>query len=285
MRLLVEGHNAVKAVTISGSWRRAVVAATPAPVAFVLRLGREAVSPTPFLAAPVSAVLDLVTLQTIDDDLSGARAQASDVARRLEGDPELIEARATLAVQDEEIAALRREQRRLDGEVQAFDAKIAHEEGRLYGGTVRNPKELQSLQHEIGALKEQRGRIEDVLLPLLDQIEGAAAARTAQARTVTSLEARWVAQSEALREEAVRLDRVIASYEAKRAAHVPAIAPGDYRLYEGLRARKAGAAIARLSGSSCGKCRVALPEAVRRQAMMSLRPVQCPNCERILTQG
>ncbi|MFN0096494.1 MAG: zinc ribbon domain-containing protein [Dehalococcoidia bacterium] len=233
----------------------------------------------------MSAVLELVTLQSIDDDLAAARAQIADLTRRLEGDPELAEAKADLAGRDAAIAAQRKEQRRLEGEVEGFDAKIAQEEKRLYGGTVKNPKELQSLQHEVDLLKEHRGKVEDVLLPLLDLLETAAAERVAQAQRVTQLEARWHVQAAGMRDELAAREAAVATSETRRLAQVPKVSAPDYRLYEALRSRKGGAAVARLNGGSCAKCRIAVPEAIRRLAMTASTVIQCPNCERILTQG
>jgi uncharacterized protein len=55
--------------------------------------------------------------------------------------------------------------------------------------------------------------------------------------------------------------------------------------YEEIRRRKAGTAVARLAGSSCGGCRVSLPDAVRKQVLLRDAITQCPNCEKILAPG
>ncbi len=233
----------------------------------------------------MGSVLELVNLQTIDDELASARAQAADVDRRLEGDPELVAALDDLGQRDAALSSQRKDQHRLELDVQAADAKIGAEEKRLYGDTIKNPKELRSLQAEIDHLKANRGKIEDVLLPLLDAIEAGTVGRQEQGKVVAQGEARWLAQAQVLRGEAERLAGLVASLEGQRAAHIPSIPAPDLRLYESLRTRKGGAAIAKILASNCARCRVTLPDAVRRRALSSSAVVQCPNCERILTQG
>src|SRR5687767_13626773 len=106
--------------------------------------------------APVSQALELITLQSLDDEAAKLETSLADVERRLRGDEPLNEARQRFASAEEALAALQKEQRRLDAEIQNLTAKIAPEEKRLYSGSVTNSKELQNIQHEIDLLKAQR---------------------------------------------------------------------------------------------------------------------------------
>ena len=54
---------------------------------------------------------------------------------------------------EERLAELERSQRELEREVEDLQAKAAISEERLYGGTVKNPKELASLQEQVANLK------------------------------------------------------------------------------------------------------------------------------------
>ncbi|MBN9491848.1 hypothetical protein J0H33_00670, partial [bacterium] len=95
----------------------------------------------------MSQIGDITDLQSIDDQAATLTANREDVEQRLAGDDELAAARERLVAAADELAGLRREQRRLDGEVAALDAKVQGEEKRLYDGSIKNPKELGSLQH------------------------------------------------------------------------------------------------------------------------------------------
>lgn len=229
----------------------------------------------------MSQVLDLLTLQSLDDEAAALEAALADAERRLHGDEQLNEARRVFAEADQEVTDLRREQRQLEVEIAGFTARIDPEEKRLYGGSVTNSKELQSIQQEIDALKAQRAKREDTLLEALSQLEVAEDERVRTLQAVEQHEARRSRDVEALEAEVLRLNAAITRSQAKRAAQKAKVTGPVVALYEDLRRRKGGQVIVRIQGSSCSGCRVQLPETIRRRAM-SAQLAQCPNCERIL---
>ena len=233
----------------------------------------------------MSAALDILALQGTDDALTGIEVALADAERRLEGDPELFEARETLAATDVALRDAQARQRALDLELKGFDDKVAREEGRLYDGSVKNPKELQSLQREVEGLKAQRGGVEERLLGVIDEVETLDGTRAGEFRRLAQLEGRWLQESATLRAEVQSLKARLAAMEPRRKSEAAAIPPRALVLYESLRSRKAGKAAVRITGGICAGCRVTIPDALRRRAMVSPDPVQCPNCERILVVG
>jgi predicted nucleic acid-binding Zn-ribbon protein len=230
----------------------------------------------------VSQALELVTLQSLDDEAAKLETSLADVERRLRGDEPLNEARRRFAAAEEAMGALQKEQRRLDGEIQNLTAKITPEEKRLYSGTVTNSKELQNIQHEVDLLKTQRSKLEDQDLEVLAKLEAAEEERTSALREVEQHEARRAREVESLRGESSRLNDALTRSQAKRVAQKSAIDGRAVALYEDLRRRKGGQGVVRIQGSACSGCRVQLPDAVRRRAMSPNQLAQCPNCERIL---
>ena len=179
----------------------------------------------------------------------------------------------------------RKEQRAADGEIAGLNAKIAPEEKRLYDGSVKNPKELTSIQHELDNLKQRRGEFEDVLLSVMDRIENLDRDRRRCTKLIEQLEERWEKFQGELKHEAKRLNDAIVKAEAKRGAQKATIPPRSLFLYEDLRRRKGGMAVARINAGNCTGCRLTIPETVRRKAFSSSTLAQCPNCERILSFG
>jgi predicted nucleic acid-binding Zn-ribbon protein len=229
----------------------------------------------------LSQVLDLLTLQTLDDEAAALQAALAEAERRLHSDEQLNEARRNFAATDEEVNDLRKQQRQLDAEIQDFNARIEPEEKRLYSGSVTNSKELQNIQHEVDALKAQRAKREDALLEALSQLEGAEGDRTEAQQLMEQHEARRVREVGALETEVARLNEAITRAQAKRMAQAAKVERPVVALYEDLRRRRGGDVIVRIQGSACSGCRVRLPETIRRRAM-SAQLAQCPNCERIL---
>jgi predicted nucleic acid-binding Zn-ribbon protein len=188
---------------------------------------------------------------------------------------------------DDEIAAKQaqeaaREQDRLEGEIQILDQKVQREEGRLYSGSVSNPKELKALQDEVGMLKRKRSELEDALLEAMVQREQADA-------TVESLnqETESTAREEAAVTEVVEslnrdIDSELASHRSSREEAAGDVPDDVLSLYEKLRADKGGVGAAALHGDTCEGCHTALPavEVERLRAEGGLQ--RCDNCRRIL---
>ncbi|MFN0148141.1 MAG: zinc ribbon domain-containing protein [Dehalococcoidia bacterium] len=233
----------------------------------------------------MTQVLEILSLQAIDDEAAAFRAALADVQRRLQGDQELDDARRRLGQAEISLAAIRKDQRRVEAEVEGLSDKIAREDKRLYDGSIKNPKELTNLQHEVDLLKAARGKFEDELIAVLDAGEAASREQKAAARAVTSLEARWQHDLELLHHEALRLTDLISRGDVRREMQKAKVTPRALLTYEDLRRRKGGMAVARIVGGTCMGCRVTIPDSLRRQALAPAGFAQCPNCERILTIG
>ncbi len=233
----------------------------------------------------MSTVLELLTLQGLDDEAAALRAALADVERRLAGDEELMNARRAFSEADGRVAEVRRRQRRLEDEIETLSDKIAREEKRLYDGSVKNPKELTSLQHEVESLKAHRSPLEDDLIAVLDELEREERQRKEAAKALAQLEALRESHLVELRREARRLNDAILKADARREIQKTKVPPRPLATYEDLRRRKGGMAVAKISAGSCTGCRVSVPDAIRRRAMSGTDLVQCPNCERILSMG
>ncbi len=233
----------------------------------------------------MSTVQDIVTLQAFDNEVSAFRAALADVENRLQGDPDLDDARRTLHQAEASLANARKEQRRVDAEIQGLTAKIDPEEKRLYDGSVKNPKELTNIQTEVDGLKKHRGEFEDELLKVMSQLDGAERGLDAAKKAVGSLERRWESQHSELKLESVKLQDAIAVADKKRTQQKDTIPPRSLAVYEDLRRRKGGVAVARLLGGVCQSCRIMVPEGIRRKVFSPAILVQCPSCDRILSVG
>lgn len=233
----------------------------------------------------MSQVTNIRTLQELDDEAARIRAALDDIERRLQGSEDLERARAAFESIDAELAAARREQRRLDGEISVLNARIQPEEKRLYDGSVRNPKELGNIQHELELLKQQRSKLEDQLIEVMSRIESLESGHAAATAALSRAQASWETEKRSLQDEAARLSAALTGAEAKREAQKLKVTPAALHLYEDVRRRKGGVAVAHIQGSMCTGCRVTIPEAIRRRAFQPDQLAQCPNCERILYVG
>ncbi len=227
-------------------------------------------------------VADLASLQEIDDHLARLTTDLDEARADLEDDEALASARSALAEGEERCAALEREQRRLEGEIDGLVARVEKEEGRLYDGSVGLPKELAGLQQEVASLRSRLSDVEDTELALLDKLEEAEGAREEARGTLGREEAASAEKHTRLGGVVERLEGEIAAKEAERGACQARLTAPLVAQYDDLRRRRGGVAVTHLQGSICTGCRVSVPPSARKRALDPETPALCPNCERIL---
>jgi predicted nucleic acid-binding Zn-ribbon protein len=225
----------------------------------------------------------MLELQQIDNRIAGRRKAAREVEARIAGSPELEAARrratglvAERGMIEERLAAAARDSAALRGRVRVIDRQ-------LYGGSVRNPQDLLTLQRELAEVRERLVAADDAELRLMEEAEAAEASATAASAAVAGIEG---ARSAAAGDERARLDALradIAELERDRAAVAGALPPAELALYTRL-ATRLHPAVTQLKGDSCGGCRLPLGVREVRAARVGSELVQCSNCDRVVVR-
>jgi predicted nucleic acid-binding Zn-ribbon protein len=229
-----------------------------------------------------TSAADLLALQDIDIKRDSRRALIADIDSRLGETEAVTAAREAVEAAQGELEGLRREQRELDGQLQDLDAKIQPLETKLYGGSVRNPKELTDLQHELDSLKARRNKLDDDGLALLDRVEAATQALKEAQASLREAEADWQTDQAGLIADRARAESETATLDQERSRWTAGMDAGALGLYESLRQKRQGRAVARLERGACQGCRLTLPTHVVQRVRTGTVFVQCPSCERIL---
>lgn len=233
----------------------------------------------------LSHSIELHALQEIDDEAAALSAAIEAVELKLKGDRELDDARRSLQYLDQQLKRLRGRQRRTESEIEEMNKRIVPDQKRLYDGSIHSPKDLEVLQREVNFLVANRSRLEDTLLEHLAEIEEVERQQREAATQVAQLESRWETQQLELRQDARKLGDKLAEVTKRRNGQSILVPPRMLHLYDDLRRRKGGVAVAPIRSGGCGSCRVTLPGALKSKALDPDTLVQCPNCERILTLG
>ena len=231
------------------------------------------------------ALKRLLDLQSEDSEirrLNDRMASLPEAARLEELNAQLAELDADLTIAAKQLEEIGREQGRLEGEIELLETKLTKEEQRLFSGAVSNPKELAALQAEIEMLKRKRSSLEDELLEVMEQREGAAAteARLKAERSTVGADAERLTVT--VRELTAEIQAALSKHTEARAAIATEIPDDLMSLYEKTRAAKHGVGAAALVGSICQGCHTELP-AREVERLRSERGLQrCDNCRRIL---
>ena len=224
----------------------------------------------------------LLQLQTHDLERDAKRRRLKQVVAAL-AEPEALRAAATaVTAAQTETARARVRRRDLELEIKTLEAKAASVEERLYGGQVKNPKELADLQNDAASLRRRRAALDDTLLEAMVALEDAEQAEQQAYSKLAALEKRWEADQRTLTDERRQLEVEIATLTEQRDQITTGISPDHLEPYQKLRHEHAGLAVARVENDGCSACGVEISDRQLAKARLSEDLSFCSNCERIL---
>ncbi len=230
----------------------------------------------------MSASLGLFRLQQIDSHIARIEARLADIQKTLEDNAEVQAALSQVKAAEEEQRVSERNQRKSEDEAKSQQIKIQQAESSLYGGSVRNPKELQDLQADIVSLKKHLNVLEERQLEDMLKTEAAQAAVEKAHTDLSLLQARTSGEHRNLLEERDSLNLERTRFQSERGAAVSTIAADVLKTYEDLRQQRRGVAVAQVSDNACGACGTTLTAAIQQSVHHAAVLVRCPSCGRIL---
>jgi uncharacterized protein len=221
-------------------------------------------------------------LQDADSRIDATRAAISTLEGQI-GEKSALEAReAEIQALQKELHALEADQRDLELQADERRTKIKKDEDKLYGGKVTNPKELDSLQHEVAQDKRQLGAVEDKLLEILERTEELGGhlkeLRAAHERALAA----WTAEQSSAVDKLQQAQVQQAAAEAKRKEVASQLPASDLSTYETIRRQKGGVAVAAVQQRTCQSCRVGLTPNQEQRARIGQEIQLCHSCGRIL---
>jgi predicted nucleic acid-binding Zn-ribbon protein len=224
---------------------------------------------------------DLYHLQQLDSEWDTRQRRLLEIEAALKDDHALREARRALETAEKQAQKWYIKQRDLELEIQSLLDKMSRSEKRLYGGKVKNPKELADLQAEVASLKRRCQKLEDTLLEAMIEREEAEETRDEAQATLDETASLWSTRQSDLKREREEVDQRLAEIRQEREAVVPRIEAGIMATYESLRDQKGGQAVARVRDDICTGCGVAIsPSAEWRLRQGEL--CYCDTCRRML---
>ncbi len=228
----------------------------------------------------MSIAKELYQLQEVDLEIeSNEQTLKQKVSQRGESQ-EVYRVQMELSSQRQHLEELKQQQHSAEWEIDDLANKITTLEQKLYDGSIRNPKELTNLHHEVDGLKVRHDQLEDKTLEIMDRVELAEAGVATINSELKGLETEWHHGQQRLNIDIEQLKTTLSGLEHKRRLMLTKLDPQTVDLYEELR-RKKGTAVAKVDQGTCRGCRISLPT-IELQRARSGRLVQCGSCGRIL---
>jgi predicted nucleic acid-binding Zn-ribbon protein len=233
----------------------------------------------------VSAIGQLYQLQLVDSEWAERSQRLVRVEEGLGESQDVIRAKEAVTETEGNLAGLQKQMRVLELDIGAVNSKLKQNQDRLYGGRVRNPKELSNLQEEAAALRRRISELEDEELELMIGIEEEEAELAERRARKRQIESTWREGQASLQGEKEELELRLVELAERRDELRANIGAADLAFYDDMRQRYGGTAIVRLKRGVCQTCGVDVPTSVARAVERGEGRHYCPVCSRLLYGG
>ena len=233
----------------------------------------------------MSESFKLFRLQQIDSELDKSYLRIKEIDRLLTDDQQVRRSQLILERAKKDRFEAEKNLRLAEQNVKEQRLKIERSQAALYGGKVTNPKELQDLQQESESLKKYLITFEDQQLEAMLEMDDAEAQFSEASEAHSATEAQLAEQKAELSVEKTELLLDIERQQNERDAASANIIPAELGIYETLREKKNGIAVARVLEKTCGACGSTLSSTIYSEAQVPSKITRCSTCGRILYSG
>jgi predicted nucleic acid-binding Zn-ribbon protein len=229
----------------------------------------------------VASELDtLIHLQEYDTRLARLEAEAARLPKRIEAiRSSLSEAHTVVEAVKAKIETTRKNLRAKEKDLEVVATKRSKADAHLW--EVKTNKEYSAVLVEIEDIKQEKARVEEEILALMELQERLASeAREAEARLKVREE--QGSQDEAsVRQQLATVESELAGVRGERTTLAREISSALLADYERILKARGGLAIAPVMTGVCGGCRVSIrPQAI--QELRSATLMRCESCGRYL---
>jgi hypothetical protein len=233
----------------------------------------------------MSRASSLHRLQTLDSETDRCRERLAEIEFLLGGSKAVDDQRACLAEAAARLQAARSASKVAEHALASHRTKLEEAERALYGGSVRNPKELQDLQAEVDGFRRHLPTLEDHVLDAMVAVEEAELVHQAATDELDRLLGLEASRNQALVEEQTGLRKQVERLQAEREAALGDVSPEDLATYSRLRETRGGLAVALLQDDTCGACGLTQSRSLGQTIRMGSELTRCKQCGRILYSG
>lgn len=228
---------------------------------------------------------ELLALQDTDSAIRRLEHQLASLVEQQQLDACQAHLAQLVAERDETIITLERdrgEQRQLEREIDVLTQRRDAESARLYDGTVTNAREMRSVEAEIETTKRRITEHEELLIEVLERVEGLEAHQAELAERIAVAQERAGELTAARDAAAKTILAETAELKAVRERQAATVPKDLLDRYDKVVARTGGVAIGELNGQSCSACRVEMSMADVGELLAGPSLTTCPQCRRLL---
>ena len=230
----------------------------------------------------MSTTFDLYRLQETDSQIDKIQRRLDEIQKILDDNSELKRAQVYFDQCSDACSLTEKTLHNAEGDVKKQRIKIQQTEAVLYGGSVKNPKEVQDLQNKSESLKRYLLTLEDTQLEAMFAHEAETEVLDEAQAKLNKIKAKLIQENSQLRGEKSALDERKERFLKERDIALPALQKDHLQLYNKLRKTKRGVAIASIKNGGCSACGSTLTLAVQQKSRITTEIAYCPSCRRIV---
>lgn len=225
----------------------------------------------------------LYQVQIYELEIDQARDRIETIESLLAHDNRIAAAQTRLNEVQDILQGARARLKDLELEIASLAEKISEVNELVYGGKIKNPREIQDRQNELDSLQRRHAHLAGLITEAKQDVDNCAAEVAAAEENMAKAQNTNVEMTQELIKERESLDDAIKATLKKRKKIVADVPDSTLKHYRALRKIKSGQAIAILKGDSCGVCGIEQPSSeVNRVTMRSDEIIHCIGCGRIL---
>lgn len=227
-------------------------------------------------------------LQAVDLEIDSHLAAIEKIDEALSTDDRVQRASDCQKERELELRAAHDRLQELEQEASELETRLKSISAGLYGGVIKNTRELSQMEQEMSHLKEKQGLLEEAEIESMLAVDAATSGLSEARQGLAQARGSWEADSARLAEERRQLAGELEVLQGRRKEMLdanPDLDPGLLSRYERLRKAKWGVAVAMVENGMCTGCRVTLPKATVQECRTAQHLVLCTSCGRILDAG
>jgi len=229
-----------------------------------------------------SQLLTLIDLQSLDTRIAAFEAEAARLPKQIDAiHAALAEAKKTVETLRAKADTAKKDLRTKEKDFEVITAKRTKAEARLW--EVKNNTEYSAVLAEIEAIKQEKAKVEEEILALMELQEHLVADIRDTETQFKRREAEARQDELVVRKKLAAVEEELAGVRGERESRARELPRSLLSDYERIFRARGGVAVAAVTPSSvCGGCRVA----IRLQAIQELKaasqPLVCESCGRYL---
>ena len=224
----------------------------------------------------------LYSLQELDLVLDRIWKATQKTERELNADRGMEALESELQEQTTRLEQIRSQQKTQQQDLETQRERSTRLDDQLYGGSVTNPRDLESLEPEASNARQALEKLDGELVVLSVQAEESQSKCDTLGKELADTASAWESRRAELEEEIKRSNSERSQVASQRDEMAAILDPVSVQQYENLRRTKGGLGVAKVERGLCQACRMSLPTQQQQRVRSAHLTVLCSSCGRIL---